>query len=102
MPCKSYRRGAPRTSAPIQHLAAAKPLECRTRLVMLDLRLPQHLRERRLLSYGVEPRVANHGGKAEEAAGDDAFEHVERRIHLVQACQVPRQVEQSLGIAEVR
>ena len=69
---------------------------------MLGLGLTQQFRKRRFRAERVEPGVVGQGWKTKEPTGDDAFEQTERWTDLVQMGEVPRQVEQSLGIPEVR
>src|SRR5262245_4569897 len=68
---------------------------------MLGLGASHQLRENRLLSNRVEPPVARHRGIAKEPAANDALEEVEGGPRFVQVCEVSRQVEETLRIAEV-
>ena len=69
---------------------------------MMRLCPPQKFRERRFPAQRVEPWIAGHRRKTENPSGHDTIEEIERRTNLVQMGQVPRQVEEPLGIPKVR
>src|SRR5262245_32656765 len=98
----SKRGTQSRTRRDAQHFFTSKLRECRRSLPMLCLGLTQQFSKRLFLAEWVEPGITGHGGKTEESAGDDAFEKIECRTEFIQMSKVPRQVIESLGIAEIR
>ena len=84
-----------------QYPIPLEPRELFRGRVMLLLRPPQEFREPRLLANWIEPRIARHGGITEKPTADNALQKIERGIGLVQMREMPRQIEESFGVAEL-
>src|ERR1700682_2311313 len=64
------------------------------------VRFAKQRSEYRASSQGVEPRITDHGGIAEEAVIDGAGQHIQRPGFLAEVAELPRQIIHALRIAE--
>jgi hypothetical protein len=77
-----------------------KARELTRRGLVLLLRPRKQCHEPRALSKRIEPRIAGHGGVAEQASADYALEKLQRGVDLVQVRQLACQVQKGFGVAE--
>src|ERR1700722_17976381 len=78
-----------------------EPHELSFRHMMLLLRHRKLPREPRALANRFEPGIAQHGGVAKEPAAYHTLKKFKRGIVLVQACEMPRQIKEPFGVAEL-